>query len=142
MFPPSAAHDIYTLARLPHILSDSFIDSIKNAFWINTKIDKGFSFVTSDYPIYISKEKNSDRLLSMSLALSPSVLQHIYFVSDIDYKSHEKLIGEIIINHNLAQIMSGPNFIYAHEKLGNQGLIKYIRAMEIYLPRITLTDPI
>lgn len=132
--PLSEAVDKAKIHHLNHILQDKFINQIIDSpLWINTEIQKENFLITSDYPVVLVEEPVSNKIIVIQIALSPKLLQSIYFPTDASVEFHNKHIEEFISYHNLMQLQGKPNFIYSDRQLNNKTRIRFRKAMEMFL---------
>lgn len=132
--PLEEAQDRAKIQQINHLLEDKFITQIINSpLWINTEIHSNDFLITSDYPVSLIEDPETKKILVIHIALSPKLLQSIYFPSDSTIDFHKSHIQEFIDYHNLIQLQGKPNFIYSDRQLNNRTKIQYTKAMELFL---------
>ena len=135
----AGAKDTSKIQHFEYMVGHDFIRSIVSApLWINTEIQSEEFLITSDYPVHLMRDEATKKILGMQIALTPKIMQSIYFPSDATIDFHKQHVPQFIQYHNLMQIQDRPNFVYSDRKLDNTTNIRYLRAMELFLD---ITDP-
>lgn len=133
LFTEIDAINNYKKINYDYLTNCNFVEFIKNAIWINTKINEGFQLITSDYPLVLNLSESDNPVYIINFPLSPQVLQTIYFIEDCDINKYLELTIEILLIINLCMILQSPNCIYSTFKLTDDGVIKYKKIMELSL---------